>query len=293
MKRKCCLILCLLYSYAVYSQELKFDEMLSLQKKSFIGINDYLVTKGWEFSHSKKGGQGESDEILWAFGKRHDGKAKAWLTLCYDIKEQNILVYQVHDMKVFSNIKAKINAYNMQTIESEIDNNSITSVHEGANYVVILTIESELKNVNATYSILLINKDSYHYMTNPFYSRIQVMLAARIEAYENLQKQEREREMEEEEQQTRLQREEEEKRQKLEKEISVQKENDGLTKLGYKRVMVATALYNRDMQKIIDVPSNSYVKILNKNTHLSNYYYVQFRTFQGYVSNTCFDPSDK
>ena len=238
------------FSHTVFSQKIGLDELLYLQKKSFIEINDFLVGKGWEFSHSKQGDYDEYSVVFWALKKTFEGKAKGWFTLYYANSEQNIISYQIHNKDYYSEIKSKINAYKMKTIDSGIEENRIYSIHEGVNYIIKLTIESEEQNENTLYHVNIFHRETYEsFQQNKF-----------IEIYNNLLT---ELKLEEErEEKIEINRREEEKRN--EQRIKDEQKNKELISQGYTKIQTGTILYDKDKKGVIQLLSQNLLLYCHK-----------------------------
>src|SRR5688572_29761171 len=74
------ILLCVLPSSSE-AQLLGLRDLLQLQQRDFVAINDLITSKGWEFSHSKKGELDKYNTVTWAFEKNLYGQAKGWITV--------------------------------------------------------------------------------------------------------------------------------------------------------------------------------------------------------------------
>ncbi|WP_423126486.1 hypothetical protein [Gaoshiqia sp. Z1-71] len=164
----------------------------------------------------------------------------------------------------------------MKTLDSGIEENRIYSIHEGINYVVKLVIESEEQKENTIYHVNLFHKETYNSIEQVKYLKIYNELLAEYYTKEQKEKENIER----------IEREKLEEQQRFEKE---KERIDELIRQGYSKVNTGTILYTKDMKRIIQVYSKTYAKILNKQTELENYYYVEYKGFKGYVSKYCFE----
>ena len=245
-----------------FTQNLGLDDLIILQKSTFIDCNDFLSKKGWEFSNSTEGNEDSYSEVVWAFDKTYGAKAVAWLRLqTYEGFENNIY-YQFHEKGIYSMIKDKINQYSMKLIESRVLDNSIYATYEGASYVVSLEIVSEVNSEHATYHAYVYNKDSYYLMK----------LAALIGKVEEAPKQ-----SDKSTENNDTQNKGDAYLDLLEGELAVVKLNTN---------MFDSPNSNGNVIKVL--VKNSSVEILDKHTRDENYWYVRWGNLKGYLDKSCF-----
>ncbi|POY34706.1 hypothetical protein C3K47_18910 [Solitalea longa] len=153
------LLFCLI-SFLSYGQYLNFDQLISLQSKSLDNINDYLNSKGWQFSHSSEKDNDGYSTAYWAYGKSDfdEGKALAWFELHYKESYENRISYQVFNKNQYSIIKSRVLALGMKQLKSWINDNSINAVYAGKNYVAYISQSSEEYKSLTTYVFRIFNK---------------------------------------------------------------------------------------------------------------------------------------
>lgn len=144
-----------------WSQALTLDELIKLQKGDFVEVNDILTSKGWDFSHSKKGDFGNYNTVTWAFNKNDFNEASGWLTLYSTDNSESILSYQMHSSKIYNSIKNQINVYKMKSISNKIEDNEISSVYQGLKYTITVSIKSSADKSNPHYIFSIISNDTY------------------------------------------------------------------------------------------------------------------------------------
>ena len=95
--RKIILGLILILSNSIIAQNLNLEEVLSLQKKDLIEVEEYLSAKDWNFIEGKK----ESDDIfgsvIFAFNKSsNDDEAESFIHYYYSdsIKRINVQIHK-------------------------------------------------------------------------------------------------------------------------------------------------------------------------------------------------------
>jgi formylglycine-generating enzyme len=162
---KTCAIIALgFFSININAQILTFDELTLLQKKDLTDINDYLLKKGWNFSHSENQTSENFGKSNWSYQKNEwdDGKAKGWFTLVFANNQSNRIIYQVTNKTIYTTIKAKISAYGMKNINTDVGDNVISTDYEGKNFVLrILSSSSQYESVTS-YIFILLTKDDYY-----------------------------------------------------------------------------------------------------------------------------------
>jgi hypothetical protein len=114
MKIKIYLITILLFasSNSGFSQNLSFDDLLTIQKKTIVEINSYLINKGWSFESSTSDDNLEDKTIGWSLQKNKEtNKARGWLKLYSRNGFENIISYQTIKRN-YINIQAKCKSSN-------------------------------------------------------------------------------------------------------------------------------------------------------------------------------------
>lgn len=159
--KKCIPILLTVIPLVTWGQTLTLDELIKFQKSDFVAVNDILTSKGWDFSHSKKGDFGNYNTVTWAFEKNDFNEATGWLTLYTAEDSENILSYQMHSSRIYNSIKTQIIEYKMKSISNSIEDNEISSVYQGQKYTITVSINSSEDKSNPHYVIGVISNDTY------------------------------------------------------------------------------------------------------------------------------------
>ena len=155
------LIVLAFFTINAQAQTLTLDELIKFQNSDFVTVNDILTSKGWDFSHSKKGDLNNYNTVTWAYEKNSFNEAKGWLTLYTDENDENIVSYQMHESKIYNSIKAKITGYKMKPLSNAIGDNEISSVYQGERHTVNVTINSDENKSNPNYLIAIISNKTY------------------------------------------------------------------------------------------------------------------------------------
>jgi hypothetical protein len=151
----------LLIPSAIFGQSLALDDLIIFQRNDFVKTNDILTAKGWEFSHSKKAELGTYNTITWAFHKNEYDEALGWLTLYSDEDSENILSYQMHNGKIYNQLKYQINLSKMKLVSSSVEDNKISSIYQGLSHTVTISITSGEDKSNPHYLIGVMTNKTY------------------------------------------------------------------------------------------------------------------------------------
>lgn len=156
-------LMALIFPFQMNAQGFSFDQLISLQKKDVIELNDYLLSKGWSFSNSTDETADQYGVSTWAYEKNQfsDGKAQAWLSLWFANNNKNRLVYTISSKANYQIIKKSIISYGMKKINSEIGNNIITTDYQGKHYTVRIQSISDESEFITTYKFILYSSSDY------------------------------------------------------------------------------------------------------------------------------------
>lgn len=128
-----------------YSQNLSIAELINLCNKSnWAEIDRILVTKGWEYYNSKEGSSKEYSEITWTHTKSiYDDKALGWVHyFTYNNLSVRIQYQEMDKSNYLKNINS-LGAIGFRKKSSKIEDNSVVSIYENANFIVEIEVKSK------------------------------------------------------------------------------------------------------------------------------------------------------
>lgn len=149
MLKKVLVVFALLFSVSLNgnAQYLPLDQLTTLCDRDFNDINDYLVPKGWLFKDSKEEADGKEATVKWRFRK-----GGATLIL-HNPGPNQYFTYWVTNKAYYDLYKGKIRAYGMQLISNKVQNEVISAIYEGTNFVVATSIQSDEGSPNYIMSV--------------------------------------------------------------------------------------------------------------------------------------------
>lgn len=138
MLKKVLIVLTILFSVPLSgnAQYLTLDQLTKLCDSDFNDINEYIVPKGWLFKDSRQETNISEATVKWRFRK-----GDATLIL-HNPGPNQYFTYWVTNKAYYDLYKGKIRAYGMQLISNNLQNEMISAVYEGANFVVATSIHS-------------------------------------------------------------------------------------------------------------------------------------------------------
>ncbi len=162
--RKIILGLVLILSNMIIAQNLNLEDVLSLQKKDLIEVEEYLSAKDWNFIEGKK----ESDEIfgsaIFAFNKASSGdEAESFIHYYYSdiIKRINI---QIHKKEKYNLFITTVKELEYKAIASKMEDNQINKVYQNKSTTIIFSISSsknESYSTSTIYACFVLSNDDY------------------------------------------------------------------------------------------------------------------------------------
>jgi len=155
-----------IFSFQMKAQGFSLDQLISLQKKDVIELNDYLLSKGWSFSNSTDEKADQYGVSTWAYKKNEysDGKAQAWLSLWFANDNENRLVYAISSKANYQIIKKSIISYGMKKINSEIGHNIITTDYQGKHFTIRIQSISDESEFITSYKFIIYSSSDYKEM---------------------------------------------------------------------------------------------------------------------------------
>jgi hypothetical protein len=145
-------LLLLTCSYTGFTQNLTFDEVLSLRKKSFSSFEEYLNIKGWSFFNANEPeGVSKFGSVTFAYDKSYyDDKAESFINYYYSDYHENRLSIQVVRKDIYMKYQSRIKSLGMRLINSEIKDGDLVKIYQGKTTTVKLSISSQQEDYSAS-----------------------------------------------------------------------------------------------------------------------------------------------
>jgi hypothetical protein len=149
-----------------YSQNLSFDQLLSLRKNNLAQVEEYLSSRGWSFLE----GTASTDSTLASANftyKRstYEDKAESFLLFVTSSDNtSNRIRIQVVKKDIYELYLARIKALGCKLIKSEIVDGTILKVYQGATTTIkinILTDKEEDYSTKTIYNFFLAGNFDY------------------------------------------------------------------------------------------------------------------------------------
>lgn len=260
MKRNFLLISVLIFfSLTTYSQHLKLNDLLKLRAMDVDEINDFLLLKGWKFVKTEK------NQTQWAYGKGFD-KATYWFSL-FEINNMDInrnyynyvndfvgnyIDYQTSYTNTLSSLKAELTKAGFKKTNTTSKTNNIKTEYESNNYKVVINFRNSTEEYD--------NKDNNLYIIE-IHKRISL---AKRKAKIEIEKKDNE----------------------ISNLNTYNDKNTNSNKNTYKVINGSVLRPNSDGsgESIVQVYSNTYVELINKNTGNDEYWYVLYKGHRGYIN---------
>jgi hypothetical protein len=146
------LFLLMFCSYTGFTQNLTFDEVLSLRKKSFSGFEEYLNIKGWNFLDANEPGKYSSlGSVTFTYKKsNYDDKAESFINYYYSDYAENRLSIQIVKKDIYLNYLTRIKSLGMKLIKSEIEDGDLVKIYQGKTTTAKLTISSKQEDYSTS-----------------------------------------------------------------------------------------------------------------------------------------------
>jgi len=138
----------------VNAQSLSLDELIYLRSKDADAVNTYLSAKGWVFDDASEETDDEYSKSSWAYGKQmYSNRAKAFFKLMSADGYYSKVSYLTQSKVQYDIIKAKVSAYKMLKISSNVKNGYLVTSYAGENYVVETSLSTDEDSSIPVYGI--------------------------------------------------------------------------------------------------------------------------------------------
>lgn len=147
----------------IQAQILSLDQLVNLQTKDLEYVNEFLVSRGWQFDSSEAETDEDMGKAIWGYGKSDfdPEKAVAWFYLIYSPGYESVIRYQTHNKSHYTSIKNRIAALGMKLVDSQIVDDGLYSVYLGKNYAIKVISSSSRDSAVAKYIFTVIKKEDY------------------------------------------------------------------------------------------------------------------------------------
>lgn len=160
-----------LISFSSQSQKLSIYNLESIcNKKKWESVNQFFLTKKWEYYESKKGNSDKYNTITWSYNKSYKDEAEAWFYLYTYEGFPNKLSYSVFNKPSYLIIQNSLKLKGYKLNNSEIEDNKIISTYTNSKFILKITTEKRVKEESfgyenkslTAYKFLLIKKKSIY-----------------------------------------------------------------------------------------------------------------------------------
>ncbi|MCF8324004.1 MAG: hypothetical protein K9I84_03520 [Leadbetterella sp.] len=153
-------------STQAYSQNLSFDQVLSLRKNNLAEVEEYLSTHGWSFLEGSAATDTTLATATFTYKRStYEDKAESFLLFVNSSdNSSNRLRIQVVKKDIYELYLARIKALGCKLIKSEIVDGGIVKVYQGATTTIkisILTDKDEEYSTKTIYNFFIAGNFDY------------------------------------------------------------------------------------------------------------------------------------
>ncbi|MCM8569698.1 hypothetical protein NE848_09925 [Gramella jeungdoensis] len=143
MKLKYLLIIGLIItSIKLDAQNLRLTDLHNISSvKNWESANQYLLNKGWEYYESSKGDSKNYNVITWSYKRNYNDEAQGWFYVYTTDSEPNKISYTTFNKSSYSAVLRELNSNNYKLLDSEIDDNEITSEYSNQHYILRISTD--------------------------------------------------------------------------------------------------------------------------------------------------------
>ena len=148
---------------SIISQNLTIEQILNLQKKDVVEIEEYLSSKDWSLLNIEK----ESDVILgsitFAYGKLASNDRAESFLFCFYSDDRKRIIVQVHDKEKYNLYLKSVKRLGYKLVDKKIENNKIDKVYQNPSTTIIISISTAKDDgsTDTVYSYLVLSNDDY------------------------------------------------------------------------------------------------------------------------------------
>ena len=158
------LILILIFTNTLISQNLTFEQVLNLQKKDIIGVEEYLSSKDWSLLNADKEAEGSLATVTFAYKKQDiSDKAESFIYYIYSEKRKRLNI-QMHTKDKYNLFLNTVKASGYKPIANKIEENNIEKVYQNKTNTVIISVSTSKNysySTNTIYSFFILSNDDY------------------------------------------------------------------------------------------------------------------------------------
>jgi len=163
--KKIILGIILLVSNSLMSQNLSLEQVLSLQKKDLIGVEEYLSAKDWSLLEIEKETNETLGTVTFAYNKSSYGdKAESFLYYLYSDTRSRVSI-QVHDKNKYNEYLKSVKTLGYKLIASKMEEDTIDKVYQNNSTTIIISITAKdnYGTTSTVYSYFVVSNDDYDY----------------------------------------------------------------------------------------------------------------------------------
>ncbi len=146
----------LVLSMSSIAQNLTFDEVLSLRKKSLSEVEEYLNARGWKFLEAAEPeGFDKLGNVTFTYKKNYTNDlAESFFSYYYSDYDNNRIAVQVHKPDIYNKYLARIRSLGMKMINSEVESGNMIKIYQGKTTTVKVTISSQQEDYSDSHKTL-------------------------------------------------------------------------------------------------------------------------------------------
>lgn len=161
------LVLTLLFTNLIsFSQNLSFDQILSLRKKSLATVEEYLTSNNWNFYDATEPEYGTLGKAIFSYKmSTFDDKAESFLYYYYSSTTGTKRIdVQVVKKDIYNVYLSRIKALGCKLIKSEIKNGQIEKTYQGATTTITVSVATSKDDYYSTstyYHFFIVDNDDF------------------------------------------------------------------------------------------------------------------------------------
>ncbi len=150
---------------SIIAQNLSTQQLLNLQKKGFVGVEEYLSEKDWSLLEIEKAKDGNLGTVIYAYNKSSiNDKAESFLYHYYSDTRSRINI-QVHKKEKYNEYLKSIKTLGYKLVANKMEDDRIEKVYQNTTTTVIISIKARdnYGTTESIYSYFVLSNDDYDY----------------------------------------------------------------------------------------------------------------------------------
>ncbi|MCY1539954.1 hypothetical protein D9M68_755680 [compost metagenome] len=158
-------LLAIICGNVVYAQNLSFEELVSLQQKNLVEVEEFLSAKGWKLLHTDRN-KGDTYTIITFTYKKEEliDDAESFLYYAYPKKSaNNTISIQVNKLDVYNKYLTALKAGGAKLLSSNAKHNIIQKIYQDATRTFIVGTHAikDGTGTYTTYNFLVIKNEDF------------------------------------------------------------------------------------------------------------------------------------